>query len=76
MLTFTNLALRRGTELLFEDVSFTIHRGQKTGLIGANGAGKTSLFKLVCGELDADKGLPVPALRGWSRKCPPRGSRP
>ena len=62
MLTFTNLALRRGTELLFEDVSFTIHRGQKTGLIGANGAGKTSLFKLVCGELDADKGdLDYPA---------------
>lgn len=56
MLTFTNLALRRGTELLFEDVSFTVHRGQKVGLIGANGAGKTSLFKLICGELDADRG--------------------
>ena len=56
MLTFTNLALRRGTELLFEDVSFTIHRGQKVGLIGANGAGKTSLFKMLTGELDADRG--------------------
>lgn len=56
MLTFANLALRRGTELLFEEVSFIVHRGQKVGLIGANGAGKTSLFKLICGELDIDRG--------------------
>ena len=35
MLSFTNLALRRGTELLFEGVSFTIHSGRKVGFIGA-----------------------------------------
>jgi len=56
MLTFTNLALRRGTELLFEQASLTVHQGRKVGLIGANGAGKTSLFKLIAGELDADRG--------------------
>ncbi len=56
MLSFTQIALRRGTELLFENVSFTIHQGQKVGLIGANGAGKTSLFRLILGELDADQG--------------------
>jgi ATP-binding cassette, subfamily F, member 3 len=56
MLSFTNLALRRGTELLFEQVSFTIHQTRKVGLIGANGAGKTSLFKLIIGELEADVG--------------------
>ena len=56
MLTSANLALRRGTLLLFSDVSFTIHKGQKVGLIGANGAGKTSLFKLINGELEADAG--------------------
>lgn len=56
MLSFTNIALRRGAALLFEDVSFTIHRDQKVGLIGANGAGKTSLFKMILGELDSDRG--------------------
>ncbi len=56
MLSFTNLALRRGTDLLFEGVSFTIHSGRKVGFIGANGAGKTSLFKMIIGELEADQG--------------------
>ena len=56
MLSFSNLALRRGPNLLFEDVSFVIHRDKKVGLIGANGAGKTSLFKMITGELDVDDG--------------------
>lgn len=56
MLSFNQIALRRGTELLFEDVNFTIHKGRKAGLIGANGAGKTSLFKMIIGELDSDQG--------------------
>ncbi len=56
MLSFNQIALRRGTELLFENVSFTIHRGLKVGLIGANGAGKTSFFELILGELEADLG--------------------
>ncbi|MDA9799641.1 ATP-binding cassette domain-containing protein [Gammaproteobacteria bacterium] len=56
MLSFTNLALRRGPNLLFEDVSFVIHRDKKVGLIGANGAGKTSLFKMITGDLDVEEG--------------------
>jgi len=56
MLSFTNLALRRGPNLLFEEVSFVIHRDKKVGLIGANGAGKTSLFKMITGELDVEEG--------------------
>jgi len=57
MLSFNNLALRRGSNLLFEDASFTIHQDNKIGLVGANGTGKTSLFKLILGELDSDQGL-------------------
>ena len=55
-LSFNNLSLRRGTNLLFEDVSFTVHRDNKVGLVGANGTGKTSLFKMIQGEIDSDEG--------------------
>jgi len=57
MLSFNNLSLRRGTNLLFENVSFTVHRDNKVGLVGANGTGKTSLFKMIQGEIDADSGI-------------------
>ena len=56
MLTFTNLALRRGSQLLFADVSFTIGRGSKVGLVGANGSGKTSFFQMITGVLESDLG--------------------
>ena len=56
MLSFNNLALRRGTTLLFEGVSFTIHQDNKIGLVGANGTGKTSLFKMIQGEIESDEG--------------------
>ena len=55
MLTFTNVTLRRSSKILFEDVSFTLHKDQKVGLVGANGAGKTSLFKLILNELKLTK---------------------
>ncbi len=56
MLHFDDLSLRRGVKLLFEHASFQIHPGQKTGVTGANGSGKSSLFALVLGELHADTG--------------------
>ncbi len=56
MLKFSHLALRRGPRLLFQDVDFTIHGGQKVGITGANGTGKSSLFALIRGELHADAG--------------------
>ncbi|WP_404356324.1 ATP-binding cassette domain-containing protein [Methylotuvimicrobium sp. KM1] len=56
MLNFKNVSLRRGPNLLFSQASFTIHQGQKVGLTGANGAGKSSLFALLRGELHTDEG--------------------
>ncbi len=56
MICFTSLALRRGSRLLFEDVNFTIHAGQKVGVTGPNGAGKSSLFGLFLGTLHPDHG--------------------
>jgi ATP-binding cassette, subfamily F, member 3 len=56
MLAFTRLSLRRGTRLLIKDASFTIHRGEKVGIVGANGTGKSSLLALVLGELQPDAG--------------------
>ncbi len=56
MLNFKNVCLRRGTQVLFSNANFTIHHGQKAGLTGANGVGKSSLFAMVRGELQADEG--------------------
>jgi len=56
MLKLEKLALRRGALLLFEDVTLNISAGNKLGLTGANGCGKSSLLKLILGELQPDEG--------------------
>ena len=56
MLQAINLSVRRGVKLLFEDTNFQIHTGQKVGLTGANGTGKSSLFSLILKTLHADVG--------------------
>jgi len=56
MLQFSNLSLSRGHKLLFEQASFQIHPGQKVGVTGANGSGKSSLFLLILDELHSDVG--------------------
>jgi ATP-binding cassette subfamily F protein 3 len=56
MINFRNITLRRGTQILFSDTAFIIHRGQKVGITGANGVGKSSLFALIRGELQPDVG--------------------
>lgn len=56
MLTFSSLSLRRGTRLLIKDASFTIYRGEKVGIVGKNGTGKSSLLQLILGELQPDAG--------------------
>jgi len=64
MLRFIDLTLRRGPRLLFRDAGFQLHAGQKVGITGANGCGKSSLFSLILGELQPDQGdLELP--REW-----------
>ena len=62
LLTARGLYLRRGTRSLVEDASFSIHRAEKVGVVGANGAGKSSLFAALRAQLAPDRGdLDVPA---------------
>ena len=56
MLSFSDVSLRRGPRLLFEQASFTIHAGNKVGITGANGCGKSSLLALIQDELHTDTG--------------------
>ncbi|RJF95379.1 ATP-binding cassette domain-containing protein [Noviherbaspirillum saxi] len=56
MIRFQHVSLTRGIKPLLEDVDLTLNPGDKIGLIGANGAGKSSLFAMLRGELHADLG--------------------
>jgi ATP-binding cassette subfamily F protein 3 len=56
MIRFQQVSLMRGIKPLLETVDVTLNPGDKIGLIGANGAGKSSLFGLLRGELHADAG--------------------
>jgi ATP-binding cassette subfamily F protein 3 len=56
MLQLKNVTLQRGSKILLEQASLTINLGEKVGLVGANGAGKTSLFKLIVKQLEPDQG--------------------
>ncbi|MCG6898338.1 MAG: ATP-binding cassette domain-containing protein [Thiocapsa sp.] len=56
MLQLQALSLRRGPHLLLEGANLTVYPGQKVGLVGPNGCGKSSLFALLLGELHADAG--------------------
>ena len=62
MLIARDLTLRRGPQPLFEQVSFTVFRGNKVGITGANGTGKSSLFAAILRQLAPDRGdIDVPA---------------
>jgi ATP-binding cassette subfamily F protein 3 len=56
MITLRNLTLRRGTKVVLQGANLTLHPGEKVGLIGRNGAGKSSLFLLFTDKLHADAG--------------------
>lgn len=56
MIRAEHLELRRGSRALIHDASFTIHPGQRVGVIGRNGTGKSSLFAALQGEIGIDAG--------------------
>lgn len=56
LIQFKNLTLVRGVKVLIEGASFQLHPGHKVGLTGANGAGKSSLFAMLRGELQSEHG--------------------
>ncbi|TFW11514.1 ATP-binding cassette domain-containing protein [Massilia arenosa] len=56
MIKLTNVSLMRGVKPLLESVDLTINPGEKVGLIGANGAGKSSLFAMLRNEIHPDQG--------------------
>ncbi len=56
MLKLQALDLQRGGKPLFKKTNLTLHPGQKVGLVGANGCGKSTLFSLIQGQISADAG--------------------
>ncbi len=59
MISVSNVTMRYGAKLLFEDVSVTFTDGRRYGLTGPNGAGKSTFMKVLTGEIDAQKGTVV-----------------
>ncbi|MFQ5653292.1 MAG: ABC-F family ATP-binding cassette domain-containing protein [Planctomycetota bacterium] len=65
MIQVTNLRKAYGQQLLFDDVALLVEPGERIGLVGANGHGKTTLFRMITGEEPVDSGeIVVP--RGYT----------
>jgi ATPase subunit of ABC transporter with duplicated ATPase domains len=56
MISVSNVTMRYGAKLLFEDVGVTFTSGRRYGLTGPNGSGKSTFMKVLAGELDPQKG--------------------
>ncbi|HEU0265635.1 MAG TPA: ABC-F family ATP-binding cassette domain-containing protein [Geobacterales bacterium] len=56
MIHLSNVSRQHGSQLLFQNASFQILPGSRSGLVGANGTGKTTIFRLITGEEQADNG--------------------
>jgi ATP-binding cassette subfamily F protein 3 len=80
MLTIDRATLSLGGRDLLVDASWQVHPGERVGLMGPNGSGKTSLLRVIIGELDLERGAVTlrPGLAlGYLRQQPPsRGERP
>src|ERR1017187_1084001 len=69
MISVSNLSMRYGSKILFEDVSTTFTDGRRYGLTGPNGSGKSTFMKILTGELDPPEGNVVrPRKMGLLRR--------
>ena len=65
MIAVDSLSKSYGEQVLFENISFKINRKERVGLVGRNGHGKTTLFRLIAGLEEPDPGRsPFPAITG------------
>ena len=55
--TLNNLTKHFGHKALFEDLNLSIYRGQRIGMIGANGSGKSTMLRILLGQVSADDGV-------------------
>ena len=58
-LQISNVAVEFGATLLFRDITFTVGSGERWGIVGRNGTGKTTLFRLITGEMEPTRGTVV-----------------
>jgi ATPase subunit of ABC transporter with duplicated ATPase domains len=56
MISFTRISKQYGRQILFVDASFQLNPGEKVGLVGPNGSGKTTIFRMIVGEESPDEG--------------------
>ena len=56
MISFDNVSKQYGRRILFMEASASVERGEKVGLVGPNGSGKTTVFRLITGEEETDGG--------------------
>src|SRR5579862_6065491 len=71
MISFTRVSKQYGRQILFVDASFQLNAGEKVGLIGPNGSGKTTVFRMITGEEVPDDGeisVPKKLMIGYFRQ--------
>lgn len=71
MIDFTGISKSYGKQDIFDNVSFRINPGERVGIVGPNGMGKTTMFQILTGEISPDKGetaIPKKARLGYLRQ--------